>query len=803
MRASWLLVLIELWLAPAVRIVVQTKSGPIVHRLLPNQIHGDCALVAETMCASARELDEVDATDVDAYEHTCKWRLERYIKDRVAVPPTTSIREFFTHRAYVGPIERFGEMGASQFSLLYFAGLTDASRVLDIGCGALRLGRLLIPFLAPGGYACLEPNSWMVHSALRHEVGADTAAEKRPEFHHVADFAVPRPGEFDLMVAQSVFSHTRYAFSHRLTNCALYTVYCVAAHTHGTSHIPSSHIAYYSAVLLDEALANLRRSMSDGSVLLATFVIAGRSASGGRPAGHPSLAGSRVWLYPECVVFTEDEVRAAVRAAGLHVVLLPWPHERQSWAAVGADRRSLDRVLANVPPAMAGVRLWESGEDITGAPRSGNAGGGPAASAVTTALRAPVLGGGGSGDEAGARAGGGRGDELAALTALRQRAQRAEAEAASLRAELAELANAQAQSGTQARTTPNTTPATQTKPTDTTKPVQVPVAVPAADAPVLNTRVPGCRCAALTALSLHTHCTLTAHSLHTHCTLSAHLHFTHCTYFCTALHSLPAALPRSANTQVPILCPPVGWQPAYTTDGAFPAVTAAVDVRACGLLDNFTRAAAAACAASPEAAGVVDAACCVDQVRRACRAHAPPVHAPPVACCARPARTAHRANRTTHWALPPAATALTAAPAATALTAAPAEFDNIQVRANLELCAQSPQSAEGWSLRLAPSLVAGALFGVLVDGVRVPVRTRSGETPEVGERTGRNAVCRNTCSVACCVRDPTANVTLVFFACNGRWRRNGSAWSTMWLRGKGRGRGRGKGRGKGGSGRPR
>ena len=301
MRASWLLVLIELWLAPAVRIVVQTKSGPIVHLLLPNQIHGDCALVAETMCASARELDEVDATDVDAYEHTCKWRLERYIKDRVAVPPTTSIREFFTHRAYVGPIERFGEMGASQFSLLYFAGLTDASRVLDIGCGALRLGRLLIPFLAPGGYACLEPNSWMVHSALRHEVGADTAAEKRPEFHHVADFAVPRPGEFDLMVAQSVFSHTRYAFSHRRTNCALYTVYCVAAaHTHGTSHIPhrTSHTIQRGASRRGarEPAAEHGRRLSAACHLRDCWALCQRWASGWAPVagGEPRLALPRV-----------------------------------------------------------------------------------------------------------------------------------------------------------------------------------------------------------------------------------------------------------------------------------------------------------------------------------------------------------------------------------------------------------------------------------------------------------------------------------------------------------------------------
>lgn len=61
------------------------------------------------------------------------------------------------YRAFVGPLDRYDLLGAGQMALLYLLGLREHHRVLDFGCGSLRLGRLLIPYLRPGRYFGIEP----------------------------------------------------------------------------------------------------------------------------------------------------------------------------------------------------------------------------------------------------------------------------------------------------------------------------------------------------------------------------------------------------------------------------------------------------------------------------------------------------------------------------------------------------------------------------------------------------------------------------------------------------------------------
>ena len=56
------------------------------------------------------------------------------------------------HREYVGKPEAFDLLGGRHFVLLYLLGLREHHCVLDVGCGSLRSGRLLIQYLAPGRY---------------------------------------------------------------------------------------------------------------------------------------------------------------------------------------------------------------------------------------------------------------------------------------------------------------------------------------------------------------------------------------------------------------------------------------------------------------------------------------------------------------------------------------------------------------------------------------------------------------------------------------------------------------------------
>lgn len=94
-------------------------------------------------------------------------------------------------------------------SLLLAAGLRETHRLVEVGCGSLRAGRMFIPYLLPGHYFGIEPNQWVVEEGLRHELGEGIVEIKRPNFRFVDDFSDDGFGvEFDFALAQSVFSHT-------------------------------------------------------------------------------------------------------------------------------------------------------------------------------------------------------------------------------------------------------------------------------------------------------------------------------------------------------------------------------------------------------------------------------------------------------------------------------------------------------------------------------------------------------------------------------------------------------------------
>jgi SAM-dependent methyltransferase len=112
------------------------------------------------------------------------------------------------YTAYVGPPAEYDAMAATQFRLLTTLGLREHHRLLNSGCGSLRVGRLLIPYLLPGNYHGIEPNSWLIEDAIAREIGHDQIRLKRSVFRANADFSSDGFGvAFDFIVAQSVFSH--------------------------------------------------------------------------------------------------------------------------------------------------------------------------------------------------------------------------------------------------------------------------------------------------------------------------------------------------------------------------------------------------------------------------------------------------------------------------------------------------------------------------------------------------------------------------------------------------------------------
>jgi SAM-dependent methyltransferase len=112
------------------------------------------------------------------------------------------------HLNFVGVREEYDLMGAMQFSVMCALGLRDGHRLLDIGCGSLRAGRLFIPYLAPGNYTGLEPNRWLVEEAIDRELGRELMALRAPTFLHNETFDVSGQEPFDFVLAQSIATHT-------------------------------------------------------------------------------------------------------------------------------------------------------------------------------------------------------------------------------------------------------------------------------------------------------------------------------------------------------------------------------------------------------------------------------------------------------------------------------------------------------------------------------------------------------------------------------------------------------------------
>lgn len=116
------------------------------------------------------------------------------------------------HRQYVEPGVSY-DSGGKVFSRLYAQGLRQEHRLLDVGCGSLRVGRLLIPYLDRGNYRAIEPQKWLVEAAIEHEIGAEILTLRDVQIDDEAGFNLTVFGEgvFDWVLVSSILTHVNHA----------------------------------------------------------------------------------------------------------------------------------------------------------------------------------------------------------------------------------------------------------------------------------------------------------------------------------------------------------------------------------------------------------------------------------------------------------------------------------------------------------------------------------------------------------------------------------------------------------------
>lgn len=107
-----------------------------------------------------------------------------------------------------GSVEKFEMGGRVQLIALIRAGLYPCSKVVDVGCGALRGGYWLIHFLNKGCYFGIEPNRKMVDSGIQELIEGEMLDAKCPMFDHNTFFDTSVFGKkFDFFIARSVWAH--------------------------------------------------------------------------------------------------------------------------------------------------------------------------------------------------------------------------------------------------------------------------------------------------------------------------------------------------------------------------------------------------------------------------------------------------------------------------------------------------------------------------------------------------------------------------------------------------------------------
>jgi hypothetical protein len=117
--------------------------------------------------------------------------------------------EMMAQHGFLGvPLETFELGGRSQLIRLLTEGLNPESKVLEIGCGCLRVAYWLVRFLDPGCYYGIEPARQRVEYGLQYLFTPEDLRLQRPRFDFNPRFDSSVFGaRFDFFLAGSIWTH--------------------------------------------------------------------------------------------------------------------------------------------------------------------------------------------------------------------------------------------------------------------------------------------------------------------------------------------------------------------------------------------------------------------------------------------------------------------------------------------------------------------------------------------------------------------------------------------------------------------